>query len=138
MKLLIIFLLATSILIPAEQKKKQSKKDAAQIELLLRQQRELEADELILAATKNLNEGNFIDAEAGFKKAISLYQKSSSSEKRITAKITQTRILLVNSLKKRAEKLIKQADKESSVKLYNKAEQILLEAKKINEQIPGS
>jgi len=64
-----------------------------------------------------------------------LYQKSSASEKRIINKIKNSRLNLITTYKALAEQMIKKAEKESSVELFNKAEKLLLEAKKVAREI---
>ena len=136
MRYLLILLMATSPLVLAEEKKEDSNKDTARIEILLRQQRELEADELLLVAKKNQKEGNFEDAIRDYKKSIDLYRKSSSSDKRIIRKVTISRMLLSSTYKTYAVAIIKEAEKNSSVELFEKAKSILNEAKKTNDLIP--
>lgn len=136
--LLIILILWTPLLHGESKEESEDAKKAVRIELVLRQQRELEADGLILVGRKSLEEGRHEEALNHFKKAISLYEKSSASEKRVTVKIDQSRILLVNTYKIYAGKVIKEADKESSVELYNKAEKLLSEAKAVNDQLRKS
>ena len=133
MKYLLVLMVILTTQAFAESKKDEIKK-AADIEKILRQQRELEADELLVRGQKEQKIGDYEDALENYKKAIHLYEKSSASEKRIMTKITNSKILLAQSYKLYAEKVIKQADKESSVKLYNKAEKLLLAAKKATEE----
>ncbi|MCM8540911.1 MAG: hypothetical protein NE328_11605 [Lentisphaeraceae bacterium] len=138
MKYFLILLMALIPLVQGETKKEDGVKKAAKIEIVLRQQRELEADELMLIGKKSLKEGRYEEAINKYKKAISLYEKSSASEKRVTTKIAQSRTLLVDTYKTYAGKVIKEAEKESSVELYNKAEKLLSEAKAVNDQLRKS
>lgn len=133
MRYLLILFMATSPLTFAEEKKEDSNNDTARIEILLRQQRELEADELFLVAIKNQKEGNFEDAIRDYTKAIELYRKSSSSDKRIIRKVLNSRILLSSTYKTYAVAIIKQAEKSSSVELFEKAKLLLNQAKKTND-----
>ena len=113
-------------------------KDTAKIEMILRQQRELEANELMLNGKKHQIEGRLEDALSCYSKAIHLYEKSSSSEKRIINRINDSRILLVSVYKSLADKVITQAEKESSVELFDKAKALLNEAQKQNSLIRKS
>ena len=135
MKPFLIFSILISGIYADEPKNNEGKDDAARIEILLRQQRELEADELILGAVKSKKEGNFEEAINGFRKAISLYLKSSLSEKRIINKVNNSRMNLLQCCKAYADQLIKQAEKESSVELFDKAKKFLNEAKSTADQI---
>jgi len=134
MKYVLIAILTFCSFLSAENKKEKDSK-AAEVEIILRQQRELEADELILLANKNQKEGRFEEAKKAYSKAIMLYQKSSASEKRIINKIKNSRLNLITTYKALAEQMIKKAEKESSVELFNKAEKLLLEAKKVAREI---
>ena len=135
MKAFVILLIFIFSVYAEEPKKNEGKEDAARIEILLRQQRELEADELILIADKNYKEGNYEEAVEGYKKAISLYSKSSASEKRIINKLNSSRLSLYKAYRSLADKLIKQAEKESSVELFDKAKKLLAEAKNTADKI---
>lgn len=110
-------------------------KDAAKIEIILRQQRELEANELILAANKHHKEGRLEEAATNFSKAIKLYEKSSTSEKRILTKIYNSKVRLICIYKGLADKMIKEAEKAASVEQFEQAEKLLQKAKLLNQQI---
>ena len=132
MKFIFLLFLLISPFILAEDKSGSS--DAAKIEMILRQQRELEANELILTARKHHEEGRFERAIGNYIKAVHLYEKSSASEKRIINKIKEANALLVDAYKKLAGEIMKKAEKESSVELFEKAEKILLKAQKLNRK----
>ena len=128
-KVFVLFLIFSPLLSASD------KKDAAKIEIILRQQRELEANELSLEAKKDQKEGRFEKAAEKYSKAINLYEKSSASEKRIISKINNNRILLVSVYKSIAKNIMVQAEKESSVELFEKAEKFLLKAQQLNRKV---
>lgn len=130
MRFIIALFVVNTPLFSAEIITNEGKDDAAKIEIVLRQQRELEADQLILTADKNMKGGSYFEAIETYKKAIPLYLKSSASEKRIINKVRKSRLSLANSYKLYAEQILKQAEKESSVELFNKAKGLLNEASK--------
>lgn len=138
MKFLLIIFMTISLFGTAQEKKENVDEETARIEILLRQQRELEADELLLVAKKNQKDGSYKEAIRDYKKAIALYGKSSTSEKRIIVKINNSRALLSNSYKAFALEVMKQAEKASSVELFDKAKSLLEEAKKTNDLIRKS
>jgi tetratricopeptide (TPR) repeat protein len=108
---------------------------AGEREIVIRQQRELEADSLILKANKAHKVGDYELAASIYKKAIDRYEKSSISEKRITKKINLSYALLANIYKIFAEKTLKKADQTKSVMLYDKAEQLFIKSKKAAQKI---
>jgi len=68
MKYVLIAILTFCSFLSAENKKEKDSK-AAEVEIILRQQRELEADELILLANKNQKEGRFEEAKKSLLKS---------------------------------------------------------------------
>ncbi len=130
-KFVIIILALVPILAAADK----GPKDAAKIEMILRQQRELEANQLVLTANKDHKEGRFEDAINNYLKAIRLYEKSSAAEKRIITKINNSRIMLLRSYKSLANQIIKQAEKENSAELFTEAEGLLLKAQELSKKI---
>jgi hypothetical protein len=110
----------------------------AEREIVIRQQRELEADSLILKAKKAHKIGEYELAVSTYEKAIKRYERSSISEKRVTKKINLSYTLLANIYKTFAEKTLKEADQTKSVKLYDKAEQLFIKSQKAARKIKKS
>ena len=102
---------------------------AAKIELIIRQQRELEADLLCKNAVQAQKSSHYEAASEKLTKAISLYEKSSASSQRILAKKQQTLTRLALVYKLHGQQVLDKADAEKSPTLYDKSSKLFLKAK---------
>ena len=100
------------------------------IEQALKQQKELQADNLKMSAEKSYKEGNYAQAIEDYLQAIDKYKRVSSSEPRVLSKLKDSNTMLGRTYKKYAEVLIKKAESEASVNLFEQADALLLETLK--------
>ena len=112
-----------------------AKGDLSRIEEALKQQRELEADNKKLKADLAFKEGNLEEAIDEYLGAIDKYKKVSSSEPRVVQKQKTTEAALSTVYKLHAENLIKEAEKNESVKLFEQAEILLDEVVKFDKNL---
>ena len=108
---------------------------AAEVEKIVRQQRELEADGLVKKGSEDFKAADYAESAEKFKKAIHLYTKSSSLESRIIIKMNQTKLLLSKVYKLHGDATLKDAERKQSVKLFDKAEKLYILAKKTQQDI---
>ena len=94
----------------------------------IKQQRELEADNLKMSAEEAHKEGNFNQAIDDYTKAIDKYKRVSSSEPRVLSKLKESETMLGMVYRKQAERLIKKAEADLSVRLFEEADAVLLKA----------
>ena len=128
MKVIIALFIYTVMTVNAETEITPEEK-AAKIEIVLRQQRELEADSLCKNATEAQKNSDYEDASEQLTKAIKLYEKSSASSQRILTKKQHTLARLALIYKLYGQQVLDQADKEKSTALYDKADKLFLKAK---------
>jgi general secretion pathway protein D len=107
----------------------------SQIEQALKQQRELNGDLLKLAAEKAYKEGDYDEAIKGYLQATVKYKGVSSSEPRILSKLQDIQDMLNLTYKKHAEVLVKKAESEASINLFEQADAVLLEALEYNPNL---
>ena len=107
---------------------KEQTADLSKVEQAIKQQRELEADNLKMSAEKAHKEGDYNQSIEDYVKAIDKYKKVSSSEPRVLNKLKDSENMLSMVYRKQAERLIKKADADLSVKLFEEADAVLLKA----------
>lgn len=112
-----------------------SKSDLSRIEEALKQQRELEADNRKMSAENAFKEGNYEQSIEDYLNAIDKYKKVSSSEPRVVQKLKESEMGLGKVYKLHADNLIKEAEKNESVKLFEQAEVLLDEVLKFDKNM---
>jgi tetratricopeptide (TPR) repeat protein len=138
-KLLACLILATPALVMSQEGdladkiiSQEKSEDIAKIEEVVKQQREMEADNFKMSADQAYKEGDLRLAIEEYTKAIDKYKRVSSSEPRVINKLKESQQMLGLVYRTLAEKLIVKAQEDLSVELYNEADKVLLEALKFD------
>jgi type II secretory pathway component GspD/PulD (secretin)/tetratricopeptide (TPR) repeat protein len=101
---------------------------AGRVEQALKQQKELQGDNLKMSAEKAYKEGDYAQAIEDYLQAVDKYKRVSSSEPRVLSKLKDSNTMLGRTYKKHAEVLLKKAESEASVNLFEQADALLLKA----------
>ncbi|MCH2205117.1 MAG: hypothetical protein MK132_04500 [Lentisphaerales bacterium] len=107
----------------------------SKVEVAIKQQKELEGDNLKLVAEKAYRMGDLSGALENFKKAIATYKKVSASEERVLLKIEDSSKKLSEVYKQFAKQLTDEADKNLSVQKFDQAIETLEQALKFNPEL---